>query len=61
MTIRIRPSRLNKIDKDRINALITESLLSPTIDDAPEAAEPRPHGGWLRWSAGQGSSGPQND
>lgn len=50
MTIRIQPSVRTPINSAQIAALITESILTPTNDDAPASKDARPHGSWVSWS-----------
>ncbi len=52
MTIRLVGDSNDKIGTPRIAALITQSLLHPTDDDAPEVTQKRPGAGWLRWQLG---------
>ena len=50
MTIRVRTNDTQTVDAQRLAALLTRSLLNPTRDDAPEAADARVGSGWMRWS-----------
>jgi len=52
MTIRIRPSAQQAVDSKQLTALITQSLLLPSNDDAPGAAKRVASGSWLSWSGG---------
>lgn len=60
MAIRLRRNTASRIDNQQIAALITQSILSPSDDDAPGAASPTPQGGWLSWSGGLARSTPNN-
>ena len=52
MTIRLRRKSATRVDREQIAALITQSILSPSNDDAPGAATRTPQGGWISWSGG---------
>ena len=52
MTIRVRRSQ-KEIEAQQIAALITQSILRPTSDDAPSAIDPRPYSAWLSWGQSQ--------
>jgi len=56
MTIRLRRNTASRIDNEQIAALITQSILSPSNDDAPGAAKPKPQGSWISWSGGLSKS-----
>ncbi|MEZ4271112.1 MAG: hypothetical protein R3C68_06685 [Myxococcota bacterium] len=49
MTIRIRRHTGQVVSAERIAALLTHSLLTPTRDDAPEVKATKPGTGWMRW------------
>ncbi len=56
MAIRLRRNIASRVDNEQIAALITQSILSPSNDDAPGAASRTPQGGWLSWSGGLAKS-----
>ncbi len=58
MTIRVRAAQ-KRVNKEQITALLTQSLLSDNIDDAPSSK--KAGDGWLMWSAGLERVGPQID
>lgn len=56
MTIRIRRETQRTVEPEQIAALITQSLLQPSEDDAPQATTPRPEGNWLGWGQAHGGT-----
>ena len=61
MTIRIRRSTATAIDLSRLPALMTDSLLSPTNDDAPDVGKQKPGSRWVRWGDSQQKPPPKFD
>jgi len=53
MTIKISRNIDQEVGQEQIAALVTQAILRPANDDAPESIGNVQGAGWLRWLAGK--------